>query len=166
LSNPIEVWRPVPGLGGYEASDQGRVRSYWGRGARTIGDKPQLLRLQYDHHYHVIRPRKGAGKERTFKVGHLVLLAFVGPCPPGMQCRHLNDIGTDNRLANVVWGTRSENQIDRSRNGRNKLKPDQVREIRRLRAEGLTHKAVAARIGVSRWAVREVLRGKTWAHLA
>ena len=56
-------------------------------------------------------------KGRSRWVHHLVLEAFVGPCPPGLQCRHLNDVGTDNRLENLVWGTSSENAVDMVNNG-------------------------------------------------
>jgi hypothetical protein len=48
---------------------------------------------------------------------HLVLEAFVGPRPPGMQCRHINGDSLDNRLENLAWGTASEDNYDRVRNG-------------------------------------------------
>lgn len=49
----------------------------------------------------------------------LVLLAFVGPCPDGMEACHANDIPTDNRLANLRWGTHADNMRDRIENGGN-----------------------------------------------
>jgi hypothetical protein len=48
---------------------------------------------------------------------HLVLETFVGPCPTGMECRHLNGDRSDNRLANLCWGTKVENAADRERHG-------------------------------------------------
>lgn len=42
----------------------------------------------------------------------MVLEAFVGPCPPGMECRHLNGNPADNRLANLEWGTPTQNNLD------------------------------------------------------
>ena len=50
------------------------------------------------------------------RVHRMVLEAFVGPCPEGMQCRHLNDVKNDNRLNNLAWGTRKENSADAIRN--------------------------------------------------
>ena len=47
-----------------------------------------------------------------------VLTAFVGPRPPGGVARHLNDVRTDNRLENLVWGSRSDNMNDAYRNER------------------------------------------------
>ncbi len=50
-------------------------------------------------------------------VHRLVLETYVGPCPAGMQCRHLNGDHQDNRLVNLKWGTRSENMQDAVRHG-------------------------------------------------
>lgn len=56
---------------------------------------------------------------RTDRTVHsLVLEAFTGPCPEGMEARHLDDNPTNNRLENLVWGTRSENSQDAIRNDR------------------------------------------------
>jgi len=41
----------------------------------------------------------------------------VGPCPEGHVTRHLNGDPTDNRLENLRWGTRSENQRDSVKHG-------------------------------------------------
>ncbi len=50
-------------------------------------------------------------------VHRLVLLAFKGPRPDGQYCRHLNGVPTDNRLANLAWGTKSENTFDKVGHG-------------------------------------------------
>lgn len=55
------------------------------------------------------------------QVHQLVLEAFVGLCPDGMECRHLNGVRDDNRLENLCWGTRKENQNDKIVHG-NSLK--------------------------------------------
>jgi hypothetical protein len=46
-------------------------------------------------------------------VHRLILETFVGPRPPGKQCRHLNGDSLDNRLENLAWGTFHENFADR-----------------------------------------------------
>ena len=64
--------------------------------------------------------RVALGRHVYRRLHNLVLLAFVGPRPDGMEeIRHLNGIRTDNRLENLVYGTRSENQLDTVRHGRN-----------------------------------------------
>jgi len=49
----------------------------------------------------------GRGNSRL--VHQLVLEAFKGPCPPGMECLHKNHTPGDNKLSNLKYGTRSEN---------------------------------------------------------
>jgi hypothetical protein len=50
-------------------------------------------------------------------VHQLVLLAFRGPCPSGMECLHNDDVKNNNELTNLRYGTRSENNKDRVRTG-------------------------------------------------
>ena len=57
------------------------------------------------------------GKKKFAKAHQLILFAFVGPKPNGMECRHLNGNPADNRLENLVWGTRRENVFDSIKHG-------------------------------------------------
>jgi hypothetical protein len=58
------------------------------------------------------------GPQQLHYVHTLMLEAFVGPRPfAGANGRHLNDVKTDNRMENLAWGTPSENNYDRVRNG-------------------------------------------------
>lgn len=53
--------------------------------------------------------------KRAVLVHRLVLQAFVGPCPTGMECRHFPDPNpTNNNLENLQWGTHQENMDDRT----------------------------------------------------
>lgn len=111
-----ESWRSVPGYEGhYEVSDQGRVRS-----------------LKYFPNVHVMSPygnRGGyrmidlsiGGERETHLVHRVVLQAFVGPCPAGMECCHRNGQRADNRLANLRWGTRPSNARDQIAHGTHHL---------------------------------------------
>jgi hypothetical protein len=47
----------------------------------------------------------------------LVLEAFAGPRPDGMDALHRDDNPTNNRFDNLRWGTRSDNLFDAVRNG-------------------------------------------------
>lgn len=117
-----EQWKPVPGYEGYyEVSDQGRVRSLDrvieyadGRKTRTLGKnlKPHTLS---SGHQTIMLQRSGTSKRQL--VHRVVLSAFVGPCPPDMEACHWNDDPADNRLENLRWAPRSENNRDRVRNG-------------------------------------------------
>ena len=50
-------------------------------------------------------------------------------------------------------------------NVRSKLKEEQVREIKQMLAEGMTHKQIASIYGVTRPAITSIARDKTWGWL-
>lgn len=53
------------------------------------------------------------GQRKVYKMHALVLLAFVGPCPQGMECRHFPDTTPwNNDLSNIRWDTHARNQAD------------------------------------------------------
>lgn len=110
-----EVWLPIPGFEGrYDVSDQGRVRSWLAYHGRSL---PYVLAPSWDRKgyprvcLHLMR------KLRTFRVHELVLLAFVGPLPAGMETRHLDGNKGNAALTNLHYGTQSENMLDRVRHG-------------------------------------------------
>ncbi len=115
MNDTPERWLPLPGYEGiYDVSDQGRVRSW----APWRSQPVPRIRSQY------LRPdgHKGLalcndGVQISAKVHQLVLLAFVGPRPEGMEIRHLDGDPINNVLSNLVYGTHSENMFDRVRHG-------------------------------------------------
>ncbi|MBT2485796.1 MULTISPECIES: NUMOD4 motif-containing HNH endonuclease [unclassified Microbacterium] len=115
-----ERWKAIPGYEGrYEASDMGRIRSLDRIATlvdgRTRKQRGRILRPTKRRYWCVclseVRPRKFA------TVHSLVLAAFVGPRPEGMVGRHLDDNRDDNGLANLAYGTQSDNMLDSVRNG-------------------------------------------------
>lgn len=121
-----ENWRSVAGLEGlYEVSDLGSVRSLdrivrYPDGRRSYLKPGRILRTSFnkdDGYFHVALYRDGKCCYRGL-VHVLVLETFVGPRPPGLEARHLNGHGADNRLTNLAWGTSSENTHDLVRHGR------------------------------------------------
>ena len=91
-------------------SDEGRV-------ARLMNTAPPNPR-----HYVRINVRDALGKLKMHLAHVWVLEAFVGPRPKGAVARHLNDNRHDNRLENLMWGSRSENAQDAVINGKRKLR--------------------------------------------
>lgn len=92
----------------YAVSTVGRVYSF--------KSKKLMSTYRDPHNYPMLRVCH-RGVPRLVKVAELVLEAFVGPRPPGLVVRHLNDISDDSRLENLKWGTMSENRYDSVRNG-------------------------------------------------
>lgn len=116
----VESWAPIPDVSGYEASSLGRIRSLdrvvHYRNGQVRNYRGRILKS-------VVHPQTGylqvgIGNRRSALVHRLVLFAFVGPAPEGMECRHLNGNRTDARLQNLTWGTAGENSLDKVRHGR------------------------------------------------
>jgi hypothetical protein len=57
-------------------------------------------------------------KGTEYLVHRLVLETFVGPCPEGYECDHWNRDRSDNRLVNLHWVSKSENQRNTCKNDR------------------------------------------------
>lgn len=121
-----ERWRPVVGHEGhYSVSDAGRVRSETRVLFRANGSLyTRVGRILKQHaHYRTGYMRVGLrsiGRLETTEVHRLVLAAFVGECPPGKESLHWDDVPSNNRLSNLRYGTKSENQLDQVRNGRHR----------------------------------------------
>ena len=117
-----EEWRPVVGYEGfYSVSSEGRVRSedrvvFSSTGPRRFKGRV-LTPIKNGNHLSVNLSARDTSR-KPHLVHRLVLTAFEGPCPPGKEGCHRNDVGSDNRLENLYWGTPSENMLDRVRNGR------------------------------------------------
>ena len=92
----------------YEVSNLGRIRSLDTGKVRVLG--------AHRTGHKVINLCRG-GSKKKYRVHRLVLEAFVGPCPPGLQGCHYNDVPADNRLVNLRWDTLSANRRDSVRNG-------------------------------------------------
>jgi hypothetical protein len=115
---------------------------------------------------------KVAGKLSVRRFAHhLVLEAFVGPRPRGLECRHLNGNAKANYVGNLVWGTAKENAEDRMRHGTTarggricfcRLTPEEVLLI--WHSSG-THRALGKRHGVAAATVGRIKIGKTWGWL-
>lgn len=117
-----EQWLPVPGWEDYyEVSDHGRVRSLdrmiHPRGAAPYRKPGRVLKLSPSKSGHMRAIFTLNGEAEIHYVHRLVLTAFIGQCPDGMEACHWNDNPADNRLVNLRWATRSENMYDRTRNG-------------------------------------------------
>lgn len=119
----IEEWRAVPGHEGlYEVSDWGRVRSLPRMSVHRNGFRRkvegQIRRLVPAGRYLKVVLPTSDGRKVSHWVHRLVLQAFEGD-QPGMNACHANGDGSDNRLVNLRWDTPHENQMDKTRHGRN-----------------------------------------------
>ena len=104
-------WRPVPGYEGYEASDDGQIRSF-----RRYPEGRVLSQRQTQGGYPCVAVCRDGAKENK-RVYQLVALAWLGPRPDGMHTRHLDGTKTNSHASNLVYGTPSENNRDQVLHG-------------------------------------------------
>ncbi len=121
MTSVLERWRDIPGWEGYyRVSDLGCVESV----ERIVpnGDKMMTVRQRFlrplpnNNGYEQVQ-LYGDGKRSRQLVSRLVLLAFVGPCPEGMEVCHNDGDKRRNHLQNLRYGTSSENKLDMARHG-------------------------------------------------
>ena len=124
-----EVWKAIPGFEGrYEASTTGCIRSLsrvnvcWnGHSYCNIPRKGRILNpspLGKVPYYVVYLKKLDEESGRAYYISRLILETFVGPCPEGMEACHYPDPCTNNnRLDNLMWGTRKENMSHRKLHG-------------------------------------------------
>jgi hypothetical protein len=165
--------RPIAGHPNYRVSRAGVVYSR----ART-GKWHRLKPFLDTHGYPTVvlyrRGNGGAVEDANRSVHRLVLEAFVGPRPAGMQCRHLDGDPRNNRLSNLCWGTPCENAADAARHGRTPrgerngsavLTDAQARRVYELYRSDVPDRAELARMfGVSWSCVNRIVSGAAWCH--
>jgi len=178
MTEEAEIWKPVVGYEGlYEVSSLGRVRSL----ERTCPCKPKgILRTRKVPArimtpverlgYTTVLLSKNAKKTKTL-IHLIVLAAFVGPKPHGMQGCHGNGVRSDNRLSNLRYGTPSENAADKNLHGTDSrgektawasLSNAQVLAVFPRLIAGESPTALANEFGVSKNVMCSIKSGKNW----
>lgn len=170
-----EVWKDIPGHeGAYQVSDQGRVRSLPRTVTRSTRNGTVFSRQLPGR---VLRPGVSSplghstvalGRGNSQYVHALVMQAFVGPRPEGADIRHLNGNARDNRLNNLSYGSRHENNLDRLDHGVLKLTREQVERVKRDTRTGLPRggqRRLAEELGVCESLISSIKKGKAYAHV-
>lgn len=175
----MKIWKPIDGFDGYEVSSVGEVRcwnSQNGKGARVA--EPRLLKpsLFAGKPYLRVTLFKD-GKRHMKRVHHLVLEAFVGPCPEGMEACHGPAGASDNSVENLRWDTHQANMNDqtthgtRIRGGRCNLakitedKAAEIKEALKVDSGYGAIKRVAEKTGAPYRVVAEIKYGNAWRHV-
>ncbi len=173
-TKPAVEYRNIPGFPNHRAGSDGTVWSNYVPGRPPKRGPWWQMSANPDTEGYLRVGISRNGKSSSYKVHHLILLAFVGPRPPGLQCRHLDGNPLNNHLTNLRWGTPKEDGEDRVRHGRmpkgedfpqSKLTNVRVFEIRQKASRGKTLEDLAVEYGVSSVLVGQVVRGEIWRHV-
>jgi len=167
---------PIADYPGYYISNYGEVYSKWqgSGGGASIGHVLKRMKLiKADGRLCVGLSKKG--KRKVKRIHRLVLEAFVGKCPDGMEACHFPDRNTsNNRLDNLRWDTKKSNMNDKiyhgttnrcERNGSVKLKKTEVIKIRTERNNGVKYKDIANKYNVSISCIQQICENKTWKYM-
>lgn len=173
-----EVWKDVPGYGDhYEASSLGRIRSKerivskWQYKAQCIINMTypaRILKGTLGEWGHINLHLSIDGIKIRIAAHTLVLLAFKGRCPLGMEGCHNNGKADDNRPDNLRWDTHFNNNQDRKKHGRYasreshhmvKLTPAQVHDIRTSKQTGIF---MAKKYSIGASQVSRIRNGQSW----
>lgn len=172
-------YRAVDGFPGYRVGDNGSVWCCLARGGRQCGVltgnwRPLKPGVKKGDGHLVVTLSKN-GELTTRFVHHLVLEAFVGPCPEGQEALHGDGNPANNSIGNLRWGTHQENVADSQRHGTQphgskhmnaKLVEDDVREIRKAYEQGgETITSLARRYKVARSVIRTIVKRTAWKHV-
>lgn len=156
----MEIWKDVVGFEGrYQVSNLGNVRSLRFRGH----DKIALMKPTTNYAGYLV-VGLGVGRKQ-YRVHRLVLEAFVGPCPEGMEGCHNDSNRANPLLGNLRWDTPSGNAYDRrdysgDQNPNAKLSDDDIGVIVARRKSGEMLKVIAADFGITPTRVSQLARSK------
>lgn len=139
-------YKTIPNQLDYLAGDDGHIYSL------KRGSIPKKLAEYFGKYFKVTFHYK------TFLVHRLIAEAFLGPCPEGMEVLHGEKGQKDNTPANLSYGTKSQNQLDRyrdgtmclgERNGNCRLTYLEVEELRELRLQGASYSQLGKIFNIS-----------------
>ena len=159
----MEEWLGVIGFEElYEVSNHGQVRSV------KTGQIKKITFRKLDN-----RPYIGLwknAKQKIVRPYRLVLEAFVGKCPQGMECCHNDGNPMNNNLSNLRWDTPKNNHADKVKHGTTnrgercgtaKLTLVQVNAIRK---DNRLQRIIAEEYGVRQSLISRIKNGVRWQH--
>lgn len=116
----IEIWNDIPKYEGqYQASTKGRVKSLdrlvQGRYGYRLVKGRVLKPTCYTKSGH-LGVHLGARNHQSIHL--LILVAFKGQRPQGLEGRHLDGDLSNNKLDNLEWGVRPKKSIKRNFNAK------------------------------------------------
>jgi hypothetical protein len=161
--------RKIQGFENYEVDELGQV---WSLPKKTRKGTRLIKALRHPKTGYMYLDLCKNGNVKKFTVHRLVALAYLPNPENKPQVNHINGDKTDNRLENLEWCTRSENQkhsIDiglRSakgvKNSQCKLTEQDVLYIRNSKENG---SILAKKFNISHPTICDIRKGRSWTHI-
>lgn len=165
-------YRDIDGFPGYRVGNDGSVWSIWKRkglgmgkgGTYVMGNEWKMMKTSIDSNGYPSVSLKG----KTTTVHRLVLRAFVGPRPKGMDACHFPDqTKTNCHLSNLRWDTKKENMEDARRHGSLRMgeshamckySDEKVLLVRKMAESGVRQADIARALGMPKQTVNEMVK--------
>lgn len=174
------TWKDVVGYEGYyKVSNLGRVKSLdriTKRNSNTVRKiKGKMLKpFTPKNNYKRYSLCKGS-YIKNITSHRLVLDAFIGINPGGMQGSHMDGNPLNNNANNLRWESCSDNNLRKKDHGTNndgesnclsKLTNNKVLEIRKIYSRGnITYREIAGMFNITKPNVGYIVNRKTWRHI-
>lgn len=172
-----ETWRPVVDYEGYyEVSSFGRMRSVtrthtvmsrWGHTIQRTRVGRMMPTWEDPLGYAQARVCKN-GRSKTMRLSRVILAAFVRPPRLGEEAGHLDDNPRNNKVRNLAWLTRQENEDHKTQRGRRpastvgKFDMRSATLVRDIRAHGFTLQEIAALFQCHYTNIGYICKNVTW----
>lgn len=179
IANSDEKWKSIEGFREYEVSTHGRIRCTETRPGGRAGVLKGWTKSQNGKPIAQLVSLRRSNKTFTFKIHRLVLEAFVGKCPQGMECCHNDGNPLNNRLENLRWDSHHENMLDAVRHGTRTRPPihqgethhnttinaDDVIAIRTTPLVRGAKAKLARHYKISQTTIDRIIRREVWKHV-
>ena len=177
-----EVWKDIPNYEGYyQISNLGRIKSVarkvkYQNSYRNVKEKLKKTFIGKQGYERVELSKNG--KIKKYNVHRIVANVFISNPLNKETVNHINGIKTDNRVENLEWATRSENELhaykiglaknsEKQRNvARLYCKENKIKSIIQLDLDGnfikewKSAKEVEEKINISRKNISQCITGK------
>lgn len=164
-----EVWADIPGFERvYQVSNLGNVRSLdrtiYNVHGKKLKLKGRVLKQGTSCGYKFVN----LGNGHSIKVHVLVALVFLGERPKRMDICHKNGKKDDNRVMNLRYDTRSQNNLDGYKirgyvNRKQKLTLNEVREIKDKITQGYSQRQLSQEYNVCKLTIVAINKGDLYA---